>query len=239
MRAKILLAALTVLALTASPAHAQSKPWVFMLAGQSNMVGQGFPVPVQQPDGRIMRQGAVGAPQTVAQDPLGGAGAGPAMPFARELLKHHPGVRIVLVPCAKSGSYITQWQHGSRNYNRCVTRTRAAIRHGGEFKGILFAQGESDAFDMAHGTRWAERYQRTIRGFRKSLSAPTVPIVHTVIHPVVGFPASEIVQAQQRRHLNSRDAAVEAQDLELRDAYHYTVPGYGILGRRMAQAWMG
>lgn len=245
MRAKtipaVLAALLAVLALASSPAHANDKPWVFMLAGQSNMVGQGFPVPVERPDSRILRQGNVGAPWTVAQDPLGGPtdGAGPAMPFAREVLKYHPGVRIVLVPCAMSGTLIKKWRPGGKLYNICVGHMRDAIRRGGIAKGILFAQGEADGADMAAAPQWSQRYRRTIRSFRASLGRPDLPVVHTVIHPDAAYPASSaMVRAEQRRRLNRDDVSVDTRDLALRDGYHYTVPSYRVLGRQMARAWM-
>lgn len=237
MRLKLipLLAAIITLAL-AGPAHASSKPWVFMLAGQSNMQGQGFPIPPSNTDPRILRQGNIGAPWTVATDPLDGFGAGPAIPFAREILRRHPNVRIVLVPCAKSGSYITQWQPGTHNYARCIAHTQDAVRRGGVLKGILVAQGESDATGFSHGPYWARRYQRMVRGMRDHLGAH-VPVVHTVIGKnALSWRAWGLVQAEQRRRFPF-DTAVETHDLKLRDSYHYTVPGYRTLGQRMGRAW--
>jgi hypothetical protein len=209
-----------------------------MLAGQSNMQGQGFPDPPQQPDSRILREGVIGAPWTIAQDPLNHLGVGPGMSFARELVRRHPAAQVVLVPCAVGGTAIDTWQPGMPNYNRCVTRTRDAVRRGGVLKGILFAQGESDGYTLFRAGQWAKRYQATIRGMRHSLSS--VPVVHTVLaadaKPAT-FPGWNLVKAQQRRQLNRDDIAVETQDLPLADGLHFTVPAYHALGRRMAGAW--
>lgn len=224
----------------ASTAHVAPRPWVFMLAGQSNMEGRGYPIPSEKPDARILRQGHVGQPWTVAADPLNGFGVGPGMSFAKEVLRQHPTVRIVLVPCAEGGTSIVNWQRWQPLYNDCMRRTRDAVRRGGVAKGILFAQGETDALFHERGDYWAERYQSTIRDMRRGLAAPSLPVVHTVIgkDALPGqFVAWKTVQRQQRRQLNSHDAAVKTSDLPVSGWPHYSVEGYRMLGRRMARAW--
>lgn len=235
-----LLIPLLGLVIAGNAAAASTRPWVFMLAGQSNMEGRGGPIPTQKPDPRIIRQGEVGKRWTIARDPLQGFGVGPGMSFAETLLERHPRARIVLVPCAKGGTTIAAWQ--SDLYRTCVARMRDAIRnHGGVAKGILFDQGEADAYTIERGIHWADYYKNMIGTMRRALAAPLLPVVHAVIarnELPAYFPAWDLVKSQQRRQLNRHDVAVETEDLPMAGFPHYSVSGYRSLGRRMARAWI-
>ncbi|KAL8484154.1 hypothetical protein ACS0TY_026741 [Phlomoides rotata] len=73
------------------------------------------------------------------------SGIGPGMPFANSILK--PGETIGLVPCAVAGTPIVDWMRGTRNYNRTLSRARAALSiGGGVIRALLWYQGEADTW---------------------------------------------------------------------------------------------
>jgi hypothetical protein len=200
------------------------------------MAGRGLPIPAERVTPGILqvtRRGIV-----PAVDPLNGEqGVGPGVTFARELKKKHPSVTIVLVPCAKGATWMRQWERGQFLYNRCVRRARQAH---GTIKGVLFAQGESDAqlSDVAHN--WRARFRRFTRQFRVSLHAPHVPFIYTVLGSTTQphrFHAWAAIQHAQRTARVRDGHAIPTADLQLQDNVHFTVASYHTLGRRFARAW--
>ncbi len=74
-------------------------------------------------------------------------GVSPALAFAREWQAAHPDDRVGLIPCAMGGSSIADWKPNRSSdslYGSMLKRSYAA-RSMGEFRGLLFLQGESDA----------------------------------------------------------------------------------------------
>lgn len=234
-----ILVAVTVLIASlvfAGVAQAKPRPWVFVLAGQSNMAGRGLPVPAEKPTPGIMqitRKGIV-----PAVDPLNGEqGVGPGLAFAKAIKRAHPDVTIILVPCAKGATWMRQWQRGQFLYNRCVKRAAAAH---GVVKGVLFAQGESDAQLTDVAGKWRHRFERFSRQFRASLHASRAPFIYTVLGRTTQhhrFHAWPIIQHAQRAAHVRDGAAIPTADLTLQDNVHFTVRSYHTLGLRMARAW--
>ncbi len=161
MRRRLVVAfcAFAVLVFAGTAQASSARPLLFVLAGQSNMVGHGFPVPFAAVSPRIDR---VTLANTLAPagpvlgergDPSrDGSGAGPGLPFARTLIRHDSRVRVVLLMCAVGGTSITAWQPGQQFYDSCITRTRAALKFG-RLAGVLFMQGETDAM-MSVAPNW-------------------------------------------------------------------------------------
>lgn len=238
-RAQRLLGAVVCVMFGVVPAGALADTLVFGLAGQSNMAGRGVPVPsLENVPGVVeFRHGRLIA----AQEPLaGGRGVGPGTSFGAGVRAVHPHARVVLVPCAQDGSWLKEWQRGSYLYNRCVRRLRAAAqRTGGTIRGVLFAQGESDAQNPAVAAKWGTRFQHFVINLRQSLHA-RVPVVFTVLGTTMQprrFHAWQIVQRQQRSLDLPLTARVETADLPIQDNIHFTVAGYRALGLRLAAGW--
>lgn len=218
------------------PRCTSREPWVFVLAGQSNMAGRGLPLPPADPDSRIMEFTHHGNLVT-ARDPLNHEqGAGPGLPFARALLQGHPERQIILVQCAKGSTSLRRWERGGYLFKRCARLARSAAQYG-DLRGVLFAQGESDAQSTKAAGRWGLRYTRFVGDFRKAVEAPRVPFAHTILATTTQprrFHAWRTVQAQQRRVRVPGDVAVPTVGLPLQDNVHFTVDGYRTLGERFA-----
>ena len=105
------------------PEELQGELSLFILAGQSNMSGRGkVPAAGQNTNPRVLVFGN-DYRWRIAVEPIDDpsnqvdwvsedqdAGFGPALAFATSLLEQRPDMAIGLVPCARGGSSIYQWQ---------------------------------------------------------------------------------------------------------------------------------
>ena len=234
---------------------------LFILAGQSNMVGWA-PIPEKENiDPRIYVFGA-DYHWHIARDPIASAenqvdrvsenriaGFGPSLPFADASLKRYPDMIIGLIPCAKNSSAIIQWQRNLSDqslYGSCLKRVRAASTMG-SVSGLLFFQGEQDALDPSqyphpepHPQEWARLFSSFISDFRKDLNQPNLPVVFAQIgmDPVSAeVPYWTVVQEQQALVILPMTAKIVTGDLSLMDGLHFTTDSYRIIGERFAESY--
>ena len=243
------------------PESFQGKLYLFILAGQSNMVGWA-PIPAgEKTDPRIYvfgkdyRWRIADHPIEDAQDQVDFisenriAGFGPAMSFAFTSLEHHPDIVIGLIPCAKNSSGIIQWQKDLSDqslYGSCLKRVRAASPMG-NLAGMLFFQGETDAADpvrypepVPHPFDWAKLFEAFITDFRTDLQEPQLPVVFAQIGPDAQsdhVPNWETIQTQQADLRLPMTTMIVTDDLMLLDELHFTADSYRIIGRRFAEAY--
>ena len=234
---------------------------LFILAGQSNMVGWA-PIPDdEKTDVRVYVfakdyrwrladhpiENAVNQVDMVSENRI--AGFGPAMDFAFATLELHPDIVIGLIPCAKNSSLIVQWQRDLSDqslYGSCLKRVRAASPMG-EIAGMLFFQGEADALDPIqypnpppHPLDWSVLFSSFVTDFRKDLYSPDLPVVFAQIGTSLSpeaFPNWEIVKAQQASLHLPKSEMIVTDDLPLFDGIHFTTDSYRIIGRRFAEAY--
>lgn len=187
----------------------EAEKTIFILAGQSNMAGRGGVtndtatglttwdgiVPSQcNPNPSILKLNSH-LKWVEAQEPLHEDidrdktnGIGPGMVFANYVLEKNVGVGVVgLVPCAIGGSNISEWEKGKVLYGHMMKRVKASLRDGGDVRGILWFQGESDTVSL----RDAEAYQSNVRRFfldvRGDLEAPLLPIIQVFFQTFFKF----------------------------------------------------
>lgn len=243
------------------PQEHQGRMRLFILAGQSNMVGWA-PIPEGEPaDARIYLFGkdyrwrlaahpiedASNQVDLVSENLI--ASFGPAMDFAFASLERHPEVLIGLIPCAKNSSGIIQWQRDLSDqslYGSCLKRIRAASPMG-EVVGLLFFQGETDAADPVqypdpppHSSDWSELFTAFVTDLRNDLGEPELPVVFAQIGATgtsVDFPNWQVVQEQQTAVQVPMTTMIVTDDLPLLDGLHFTTDSYRIIGRRFAEAY--
>lgn len=263
MRLSGLAPALALVLAVAPPAFAAKAPDVYLLAGQSNMSGRGELAELtpleREADPRITLYGndeKVRPALDPLDDPTGQvdavstdvqAAVGPGLFFARATLaaRRKP---ILLVPCAKGGSFIDQWKGGGGRetlYGSCIARARAA---GGRIRGILWYQGESDGGRADSAKVWRAAFEDLVARFRQDLDAPRLPIAIVQLadppSPAVmaprTFPSWAAIQAEQAGPLPTCVAMVTAQSLPLKaDTLHLTTASQRVLGARLAEAMVG
>jgi hypothetical protein len=215
---------------------------VFLLAGQSNMVGRGFPLSLAEtpdPRLRVWRDAA----WETASDPLGPRdnpknGIGPGMSFGLRLLTHDPRRDVGIVMCAKGATPISKWQPGRVLYKRSVEQARDA---GGRLAGILFLQGEYEAESLDQAPGWATSFRRTFDQLRADFGAVPFVLGQIGTLPPERSPAQQVVRDQQAALAEELPgvALVETIDLPMApDGVHFTVDAYRTLGNRFADAWL-
>jgi len=158
---------------------------VYLLIGQSNMAGRG---PLDSISKQINPQifmldknnQWVPATDPVHFDKPQVAGVGPAIGFAKEMIKNDPNIKIGLIPCAWGGSSINVWQPDSaymtgHPYNDAIARTKVAMQKG-VLKGILWHQGESDNSPQGAET-YLNKLSTLIQRLRTAFHNPTLPFI--------------------------------------------------------------
>lgn len=243
------------------PHEIEGRQDIYLLMGQSNMSGRGVleeaPPGALDPDERIRVYGNDGVWRE-AVEPLDSsngqidavsadqAGVGPGLAFAKALVRKDGWRRVGLVPCAKGGSAIREWQPATARttlYGSCLARAREAAT-AGRIAGILWYQGETDASDEASATAWAPHFATMIASFRLALGRPDLPLVVVGLGdpPRTGkyatrFPIWRPVQtAQAQLHLPTQ-AYVSAAGLPRNpDELHLTTASQIRLGAALANA---
>jgi hypothetical protein len=243
------------------PQAYQGQMRLFILAGQSNMVGWA-PIPEgEKSDPRVYVFGndyrwriasepiedALNQVDKVSEDRI--AGFGPSLPFALASLERNPEIVIGLIPCAKNASAIGQWQRNMSDqslYGSCLKRARAASPMG-QISGLLFFQGEADALDPIQypqpeprPAQWAQLFSTFITDFREDLGQPNLPVIYAQIGSNAApeaFINWEIVQEQQISVSLPMTAIIITHDLHLMDGVHFTTDSYRTIGERFAGAY--
>lgn len=225
---------------------------IYILAGQSNMMGRGALSPAQtyNNDARIFALYS-DTGWGVGADPLHHdnvqAGVGPGMAFADKLLdlKGDPCLEIGLVPCAKSGSGINDWHSTWRPNNHYGNLIKQALiaREQGELKGLIWYQGETDAMASSYPLYWSTKLRQLIHDIRTDLGMPNLPVIITRLGPDPSsgtYPMWWAVQTytDQMENIGVPNVAfVSASDLSaMPDKIHLTASAAVTLGHRYAQA---
>ncbi len=220
---------------------------LYLLAGQSNMVGRAPLVDPAPPDARVRMLTAEDV-WTVARDPVHEAlprdgrvvGIGLGLPFAKEMVRR-TGVPVGLVPCAVGGTSMAQWSPDLRGqlrrslYGNFLARARTA----GPAKAVLWYQGESDASAMDTAGSYGERFQALVRTMRADLGQPQLPFYYAQLSRYVinkGYEGWDTVREAQRL----AEAAIQPGgmvatiDLTFTDPIHLDRESLERVGRRLA-----
>jgi len=246
------------------PEKYQGKLKLFILAGQSNMSGMGnLPRWETKTNPKIYVFGndyhwklakepvddSTNQVDKVSEDTS--AGYSPALSFANTLLAKYPDMVIGLIPCAKGGSSIHEWQRNLNDntlYGSCLKRVRAASVMG-NVAGILFFQGEIDTVDPKEdpkrtfsANQWANKFTVLVRDWRRDLNLPKLPMFFAQIGSNTEpqrFINWAVVKEQQRQIKLPFSAMITTDDLALKDYVHFNTESYQIIGERFGKAYLG
>lgn len=237
---------------TPTPPAQKENFHIYLLMGQSNMVGRdtsGLASQVDHP--RVLALNADGL-WAVARDPIHpqvgriACGSGPGIPFAQEMLKSaDPKVTIGLVPCAVGGTPLRRWTKGKGGdlYENAVSRAKIAAEVG-VIKGVLWHQGESDTEKQQNAESYEARLTQMFKDFRADVNQPELPIVvgqlgeFLAISPTK-YPYEKTVRAAIQHlpvvvpHVGYADAAGLA---DKGDNLHFNVDAQKEMGARFAKA---
>lgn len=150
----------------------------FLMVGQSNMAGRGFPKEVEKlpNDGIYVLRNGRWWPMYVPVNPdRVHAGTNLMESFAVEFLKDHPGDTVGLIPCADGGTALHQWMPGEVLYDHAVMMTSLATRSS-TLAGIVWHQGESDCGESRYAL-YEEKCGHILQSLRRDVGAAEVPVI--------------------------------------------------------------
>jgi len=233
---------------------AKENVWVFIMAGQSNMAGRAFVEPqdtISDPQiisiNKENRLILAKEPLHFYQPKLTGLDCG--MSFARELILHlDTNTVILLLPCAVGGSSIDFWLNdsifnGVHLKSNFMEKVELAKMYG-TLKGILWHQGESDAFEDKIPV-YESKLNKLFTFFRKYAGKDSLPII---MGELGSYPVSEKMKANwssineiihQAASTDKHCSLVSTGDLKPKeDNIHFNSPSQRILGQRYADAYL-
>ena len=166
--------------------------------------------------------------------------AGLGMPFAATMLER-TGVPIGLLPCAFGGASMDQWnpanadKGGDSLYGSMLRRFRAV---GGQVKGVLWYQGESDV-SAASSIPFASKFENFVAAVRRDFNQPNLPFYYVQIGRFVnpggeeGWNHVQNLQLQAESKIGTGGMTTSV-DLSLEDAIHLDTASHKRLGTRLA-----
>lgn len=244
------LLALSLSAAAKPTAPAPDAPIVLILAGQSNMIGQGVRsdlLPAQRampPNVEFIEEGRKG-PIALASS------FGPELALAHELAAAFPHRKFRLLKFAVGTTSIRVWSPDWSEADARVTENESFGALYPRLLGflqqhlrvdepaphaVLWFQGERDARFAAAAPDYGPRLARFVTRLRSDLRAPSSWFVHGVVNPPYAHTA-EVVAAQRALSQQlPRVKLVESEGLTKRsDKLHYDTAGQWELGRRFAR----
>lgn len=222
---------------------------VFIMAGQSNMVGHGIlgeVPPIVDEKVKIFR----GESWEVATEPFNpalgsnrGVSLGPSFAAA---LREKQDVEIGFIFCAVGSSWLHQWQRGEEIYEEAVRRCKAGLE-GNELAGILWLQGEQDCDTDEHANSYYDRFMTFMNSFSADLGIGEVPVIISELgdylstyyycqdrYQTINKEIGRIIASSPRYELVNADG-FEPNNVD--DPAHINAKGQRELGRRFAAAW--
>lgn len=149
----------------------------FLMAGQSNMAGRGFPsetAPISSPRLWVLRNGRWQPMYTPVNGDRPFSGVSLAESFAfRYSISHDTDVG--LIPCADGDTSLDDWAEGGLLFDHAILQAQLAARTA-KLCGILWHQGEGDC-GIKQYPLYEEKLKQLFLAFRRELKQPSLPIV--------------------------------------------------------------
>lgn len=149
----------------------------FLMIGQSNMAGRGFPAdvePLPKNDNIYVQRNGRWWPKYVPVNPdRVTAGVSLIETFVEDYSLDHPDVQIGIIPCADGGTAIEAWEEGSVLFDNAVNHSMLALRTS-TIAGVLWHQGESN---VRNSEGYAEKFMKMKDAFVKKLGLQDVPFI--------------------------------------------------------------
>lgn len=219
---------------------------VYILAGQSNMVGiassSSLPGYLAQPrdDVLLFESAENDLFKTRRWSRLDAGGVfGPEISFGRWMADHHRQPVGIIKVAAGGTSLAIDWSPDIRGflYDRLIATVREAAETGRfEIEAVIWMQGERDALIEATAGVYAQNLPHFIQRIRDDLNRPDLPFVFGRINPtdrIYPF-VDQVRQAQQELDMPYA-VMVDCDSLaKRRDDIHYSAAGQVELGQRFA-----
>ncbi len=235
----IRLLGLITLLLFSGFSHAElSKERVFILAGQSNMMGRGrtdqLPEELkEQPDN--VSYYTHGRKSNIAKYSM----FGPEVEFTHAIAKTFPNDKIIIIKSAASGSAIDEWLPGSPLYEGLLRQVKFVVDPAKtNIEAVVWMQGETDARSQESAEKYKEKLTSFITTLRHDLHAEqAVFLVGRISQKDINFPMEKQIRNAQDQVCQDdpNSILVDTDGLgKIYDKVHYNAKGQVELGRRFA-----
>jgi hypothetical protein len=226
---------------------ASAKVRVYILAGQSNMMGKGkthkLPTAYKKQPKNVEFY-YQGRQRKLAQY----SHFGPEVSFAHEISRAFPNDTHIIIKHVATGSSIQQWLPGSGLFNSML-RQRGFVKVGNKLDintikidAVFWMQGEADARNSHDASRYEGSLKRFITGVRNKLDSPHSLFIMGEINPEdPAFSMTKTVQKAQQKvqHSLTNVKLVSTKGLgKIFDHVHYDAAGQIELGKRFAKAYI-
>ncbi|MCK9244382.1 MAG: sialate O-acetylesterase [Candidatus Marinimicrobia bacterium] len=224
---------------------------LFLLIGQSNMVGHGEMdrvLPIENELIQVFRNDR----WQKAVEPLHGdrndqTGVGLGMSYASSILKRDLVDRVGLIPCAVDSTAIADWLPGTPLYQKTLDtlmKTQKTDPENNRLGAILWHQGENDAKDKHMAEQYGDRLVMLVWALRRDLNAPNLPFISgelgDFINAAVGGPYGRQISAVLKELETTLPdyACVSADGLVAKDdGLHFNAHSLREFGKRYALAY--
>jgi len=234
----------------------EAKMKVFILAGQSNMVGSG--VVKELPEslrGEVERVVLRRGGKWVPFRPVGNR-FGPEVTFARGLAEAYPDAKLGIIKDATGGTSLLAWapdwskEQAERTgnaargplYKKLMQQVQPVLEEDVEIAGVLWMQGERDARFEPVAREYEENLRTLIAAFRRDTGRNELPfILGQVNPPPARYPGQQFVREAQAQVAKKDQQAglVSTEGLpKHKDNLHYNTEGQLELGRRFAKKFL-
>ena len=233
---------------------------IYLLGGQSNMDGYayvtGLPPSLQlsQDDVSIYWSGrpqwSALAPSSYGTLYYGTEYFGPEVTFGRTMADARPDETIALLKYAIGGTDLAVcWNPGESDTDPvmgdCYRGWLSTVRDGleameddYEIAGMIWMQGESDAYNLDYAAAYGDNLRHLIDRVREDVSTDEMPFAMGIID-CINCPYRDVVRAAQAEVATESELvmAVETEDLPQNiDYIHFDGSGMRTLGERLAGA---
>jgi len=228
---------------------------VFLLGGQSNMVGSGKASNLKPPYNNPFLKIKVWHPQTKKWAPLSPEALntkgrfGPEIYFGHTMAKAFPSDDIRLVKYAAGGTTLYKdWSPTTKGkqYVHFMNKAKAALADldaagvNYEISGMLWLQGESDA-----SRNKAETYERNLSKFishmRAEFKTPNMPFIIARVRSHYGGKTGQakiVRDAQVKVAKSTKNVAwFDTDECSMLNAGHYDAKGLADIGKRFAEKY--
>jgi len=231
---------------------------VFILAGQSNMVGLGYNSELSPADKTPVANTTLyyndsvhPNPNTLKWMPLApGFGVqadrfGPELSFGRRLRELWPKPQLALIKVAEGGTALhDRWAAKNGDlYKLLVSEVKqqlAVLGAQAKLTGMIWMQGESDGTEAGHANAYQANLIAFVGALRQDLGVPSLPFTAGLISLRPEWPYATTVRAGTIAAIGALAPmnVVETADLPTHasDPVHYTSASNLTLGRRFANA---
>lgn len=220
---------------------------LFLAIGQSNMAGRAPYDDVAEPLEDVYLLTPNGSME-IASNPLNKysnvrkdisvQGQGPHYQFARTMRDSLPDRTVGMVVNAQGGTSISIWyKPGTTNYDLTIARAKKAQKWG-EYKGIIWHQGESDVTDGLSNNyaTYKSRLQTMVSSLRTDLGCDTLWFIAGELSQKETHQTfNEVVIQQIASYISYTDFVVSTGTSLLSDNTHFDEPSVQLMGQRYAE----